>query len=1158
MRDYQVVQTYAEVDALVKELENGPDVLAFDLETGFTSAETVAKRALNTRHPDFIVVGFSITNSKDWARYIPLRHDNYQPLEPIKVWEKFRKIFETKEIIAHNASFERAALASLYRAGDVERPLEMKRTGHDTMIMANVLGKYKEVGLKALTREVLGESQTEYASLFGAEVMDKSGTKIVASQVKKTRFNHLPVSPEVVNYGCDDSALCMELFEVFYPQLDETLKRIYSVEMQILLLMSQAEEFGVGVDWAGIQEAYNQYLTFRPKFETKVREEFAAMTVDPELKELARHANFGSPKQMRTLLYEGLGMKTTRTSGSGEMSTDAKALEALSRKHEAVRSLLSLREINNMGRRLKKWLDEYSDCFDGRVHPSFNQVRVISGRFAASDPAIQQLPKDWLWSISTEIGEDGKVKFIPEGTQGEDYWSGNFRKFLISAPDKTLLTFDYSQQELRVLAGITGEPTFVKAFAKKEDPHKATASMLFNKSAQDVTKDDRQIGKAQPLDAKILTSTGWVEMGSIKKGDFVIGSSGKPVRVTGVFPQGKKEVFTVKTVDGSVECCEEHLWSVLNNKNKMSTLTTRQILESGLPQTVPSTGRLRSKYFLPERPVVDFSPTEVAIDPYVLGLLLGDGGFTHDGIMFASADPSLNDSVFAESSRLNCRVGSHFSRDGVEGFYIWGTGTKKVGSNPLREALRTYGLEKARSNTKFIPDEYKYGTVETRLAVLQGLFDTDGWVHAVSGADICLSSESMINDLKEIAQSLGGKAYVKSKGVPKRYREDDLYHSRLPAFLLHISFDDGVTNPFRLSRKADKFKFSGVRKLPILDVRSEGVLKEMQCISVDAEDSLYITNDFMLTHNTINFALLYGMGAKSLGEQLALDKEEAEGLIDAYKSRLSKVGQWDAQSRRQGVADGFVTSWFGRKMTLWAASNPDPYIRSGAERLAVNAQIQGGAADYTKLAMIRSWALLRQAGLWGNDKVMLTMNQHDSLTFEVSDDLDMNAVRDILQEAVVFDARKMFPKLQIPVFPRFDVDWELGKTWGGSVPWPLNEDATKTETGWAIGSKEDSVEIQAWSKDETVDTPQVQVVHLAPEAMQVVWTGKTDKAHLEAFIALLKSNPGDTAVYFTMKGRTKNLSIKTSFSGLDANRISFVLGGAEVLERTIAEMEEML
>lgn len=1150
LRDYQAITTYEEVDALVEELENGPDLIAFDLESGYVSAETVDKRSLNTRHPDFVVVGFSITNNSAWSRYIPLRHDTEQPLEPKIVWEKFRNIFETKTIIAHNASFERAAVTSLYRAGDVEKPLEIKNVGHDTMIIANLLGKFKNgVGLKALTKEVLGEDQTEFATLFGDSVKDKNG-KIVAAKVKKVRFNSLPVTPEVVDYGCDDTALCMELFNVLYPQLTEQLKRVYMVEMQILVLMAQAEEYGVGVDWAGIQEAYAQYQSFRPKFEAKVREEFASMTVDPELKELARTANFGSAVQMRKLLYNGLGMKTTRTTNSGEMSTDAKALEALSRKHPAVRSLLSLREIDNMGRRLKKWLAEYSDCFDKRVHPSFNQVRVASGRFAASEPALQQLPKNWFWHVDDENAE---------GVNGETYWSGNFRKFIVSAPGKTLCTFDYSQQELRVLAGITGEPTFVKAFAKKEDPHKATAAMLFNKPLQKVTKEDRQTGKAQPLTSKVLTPTGWVEMGSIKKGDFVIGSSGKPVRVTGVFPQGKKEVFTVKTVDGSVECCEEHLWSVLNNKNKMSTLTTRQILESGLPQTAPSTGRLRSKYFLPKRPVVDFSPTEVVVDPYVLGLLLGDGGFTHDGIMFASADPSLNDSVVAESSRLNCRVSSHFSRDGVEGFYIWGTGTKKVGSNPLREALRIYGLEKARSNTKFIPDEYKYGTVETRLAVLQGLFDTDGWVHAVSGADICLSSESMINDLKEIAQSLGGKAYVKSKGVPKRYREDDLYHSRLPVFLLHISFDDGVTNPFRLPRKADKFKFSGVRKLPILDVKSEGVFKEMQCISVDAEDSLYVTNDFMLTHNTINFALLYGMGAKSLGEQLAIDKEEAEGLIDAYKSRLSKVGMWDSVSRSMGVNNKYVTTWFGRVVPLWDAYSDDPYKRSGAERLAVNAQIQGGAADYTKLAMIRAWSMLKAKGLWGFDKVMLTMNQHDSLTFEFPNELDPNEIRDILQEAVVFEARKMFPKMQIPTFPRFDVDWEMGKTWGGSVAWPLDKSAHKTDTGWEIDeTTEDHLEVAEWEKQDETASVEVQTVTLAPDVLHVVWIGKQSQNKIAAFNELVKSNPGDSTVYLTMGGKSAKMGVTTNLTKADASQISMTLGGAEVFERTEEEMKELL
>lgn len=796
LRDYQAITTYEEVDALVEELENGPDLIAFDLESGYVSAETVDKRSLNTRHPDFVVVGFSITNNSAWSRYIPLRHDTEQPLEPKIVWEKFRNIFETKTIIAHNASFERAAVTSLYRAGDVEKPLEIKNVGHDTMIIANLLGKFKNgVGLKALTKEVLGEDQTEFATLFGDSVKDKNG-KIVAAKVKKVRFNSLPVTPEVVDYGCDDTALCMELFNVLYPQLTEQLKRVYMVEMQILVLMAQAEEYGVGVDWAGIQKAYAQYQSFRPKFETKVREEFAAMTVDPELKELARTANFGSAVQMRKLLYNGLGMKTTRTTNSGEMSTDAKALEALSRKHPAVRSLLSLREIDNMGRRLKKWLAEYSDCFDKRVHPSFNQVRVASGRFAASDPAIQQLPKDWFWHVDDENAE---------GVNGETYWSGNFRKFIVAGEDRTLLTFDYANQEIRVLAGLTQEPAFLRGFKRGDDPHRTAAALVFNKPYNDITKEERQSTKS------------------------------------------------------------------------------------------------------------------------------------------------------------------------------------------------------------------------------------------------------------------------------------------------------------------------------------------------------------------VQFGILYGMGARAMSEQLAITKEEAEELIDTYKARLSKVGMWDSVSRSMGVNNKYVTTWFGRVVPLWDAYSDDPYKRSGAERLAVNAQIQGGAADYTKLAMIRAWSMLKAKGMWGFDKVMLTMNQHDSLTFEFPNELDPNEIRDILQEAVVFEARKMFPKMQIPVFPRFDVDWEMGKTWGGSVAWPLDKSAHKTNTGWEIDeTTEDHLEVAEWEKQDETASVEVQTVMLAPGVLHVVWTGKQSQNKIAAFNELVKNNPGDSAVYLTMGGKSAKMGVTTNLTKADASQISMTLGGAEVFERTEEEMKELL
>lgn len=1081
MRDYQGIRTYEELDLLIEELENGPDLIAFDVETGYLTAESVEKRALNTRNEDFIVVGFSITNSSQWARYIPLRHDNDRPLDPKIVWEKFRNIFETKTLIAHNAAFERAALNSLYRAGDVERPLQMLKTGHDTMVMANTLGKYKEVGLKSLTTNVLGETQTEFSALFGPEIRDKNG-KVVAARLKKVRFNSLDVTPEVINYGCDDSALCMELYERFSKEMTLAQKRVYSVEMQILVLMSQAEEYGVGVDWASMQEALAQYETFRPRFEKKVREEFAEMTVDPEVKELARTANFGSAVQMRKLLYNGLGMSTTRTTNKGELSTDAKALEALSRKHPAVRSLLSLREIDNLGRRLKKWLKEYSDCYDKRVHPSFNQVRVISGRFAASDPAIQQLGKDWLWVVDGSVETDKEGNFVTaEGVNGEDYWTGNFRKFIVSAPNKTLLTFDYCVAP----------------------------------------------------NTRILTSNlEWVCADSIKVGDELVGFPERLHEYTrGVEKHAWERTKVVRVSYPSHPCYKITLSDgreVVSSAEHMWATTGTTFSPKNSPEYIPYNGssyrnQKTRKWVKTEDLVPGISKICHAFTPwdnlqtieektdyaYMAGLMDGEGWISNGRtIGFGQVDGLVWDKFNEFTEKYNYKQGA--------------VGVNAVeGRKPVN---RTY-LSGRDSAIKFLALARPVRLFARQSDLWEG-YRT--WSHYSKPPTVV--SVDFVGVQKTVSIETESHTFI-AEGLMSHNCQQEL------RVLTGITQEPTFANAF--ANGEDPHKATSAM---LFSKSPNTVTKEERQIG-----------------KTINFALLYGMGARAMSEQLAISKEEAESLIDTYKSRLSNVGTWDAKSRAFGVTNGFVTSWFGRHMPLWAASNPDPYVRSGAERLAVNAQIQGGAADYTKLAMIRAWGALKKAGLWGNDKVMLTMNQHDSLTFEVSDDLDMNEIRGILQEAVVFDARQMFPKMQIPVFPRFDVDWELGKTWGGSVGWPLEVEATRTESGWAIEGKEDSVDVREWDRVEEDTSISVQALELPPETLHVIITAKEqNKSAIIAFGQLVKSNPGDTVVCLTMKGQTHKLGNTTSLSKKDASRISMALGGAEVVERTQEEMNELL
>lgn len=1183
-RDYQAVTTLEDLSALLAEVQRDPArLVAFDVETGYSTPQPVEKRALDIYHPDFFVVGFSITTESSWARYVPLRHDSHQYFEPMEVWEKFRPVFEQQIILAHHKKFEDKVLRALHTQGDAKSQI-ISGLGHDSMLSAYVSGQFKESSLKHLTSVVLGEEQATFASLFAKP----DGTPAKPAEVKRARFNSLnPTVPSVISYACDDAALCLDLHNVLYPQLSEDQRRIYDLEMGISSLMVEAEGFGVGVAWEDMVVAKKHGASFRPLYDTTVREHLGSMSTDPRIKEKAKTVNFGSALQMRSLLYEDIGLTTTRTTPKGELSTDAQALEALSRRHVGIRGLLAYRETSNLAKRLDKWLDEYSGARDGRVHASFAQTRVVSGRFSANDPALQQLGKDWLWS--NEVDEEFKP--IKSGVNGVDHWAGNFREFIAAGPERYLLTFDYSQVELRVLAGVTQDQTLLTAFANGIDPHIATAAMMLGIPIEQVTSKERGIGKAQPLDAKVLTPFGWVHMGDLKVGDEVIGSQGTPVKVTGVFPQGKKPTYRVETGDGSTECCDEHLWAVRNvntsSHNEFRTKTLRQIMDSGLRNTASvSKGKeyFQPKYQLPQRPVVQYAQQEepLRIDPYVLGLLLGDGCFTHDAIAFASADGELLSAVEAEAIRLGCKASSR--KPAGENFwtvYIWGDGSRKRGSNPLREALKHYGLDRKKSDVKFVPQEYMLADPQERLAVLQGLLDTDGAVQA-SGALFRVSSKMLAEQVRELAQSLGGFASIKDLGVPEYTRGDGRYRTKFPVWSVYLTLPVGVA-PFRLDRKKVKQRKS--EKHPTIRSVEYVGEKEMQCISVDAEDHLYVTDDFIVTHNTLNFAILYGMGPKSMAERLAITLDEAKGLVDQYKSQFQSISAWDSAQRSRGIQQKYVTTWLGRTVPLFQAWSDKQGLVAQAERLAVNAPIQGGAADYVKLAMLRSKMLLMQAGLWGPDKVMLTMNQHDSLTFEAHESIDPNYLRSILDNAVVFDAQAMFPGKAIPKFPDFEVDWEIGLTWGGSKGWedeklawddagvqwrfPEADPFVRPNTSALAIAEPEQVVLTLEGLDDTPAPVEESLPLLPPEGtvveftdsgveewhpteeekiLQITASSEISMAQIAKLGDLLRSAPGDTTVCVTDKvlGWSQKLDVKTCLTVDDADRIRLALPSATI------------
>jgi len=369
-------------------------------------------------------------------------------------------------------------------------------------------------------------------------------------------------------------------------------------------------------------------------------------------------------------------------------------------------------------------------------------------------------------------------------------------------------------------------------------------------------------GRAQPIDRQVLTPEGFRPIGSLRAGDLVIGSDGRPTPVLGVFPQGREEVFRLTAQDGaSTICSGEHLWAVSTAADRRagrqhSVLETREMM-----------GRLRAahahRFELPlvSEPV-SFEPRDIPMDPYALGLLLGDGCITTATTpSFSSADPEL--ALSLEMALDGIELVRKNSYDYVLRRRGGGRGGVIV-ANPVTAVLRQLGLAGARSGTKFVPESYMCNSAEVRLAALQGLLDTDGGpvtqARRTCRIQYTTTSPRLRDDVVFLVRSLGGVAYARTRlahgRVPGRARGRPVPY-RSDAYTLDIRLPKHIA-PFRLTRKAGTYAAfgGGGRPMRFIDRIEPAGESETVCIQVAAQDSLYVTDDFLVTHNTLNDAFI--------------------------------------------------------------------------------------------------------------------------------------------------------------------------------------------------------------------------------------------------------------------------------------------------------------
>lgn len=385
---------------------------------------------------------------------------------------------------------------------------------------------------------------------------------------------------------------------------------------------------------------------------------------------------------------------------------------------------------------------------------------------------------------------------------------------------------------------------------------------------------------AQPLDARIYTPGGWKHMGDIHPGDDVIAANGLPSKVLGVFPQGEKPIYRVTFSDGSsTECTADHLWLTRtqyerNNERRYVQRNGPQALRCGTFATVkttdhiaatlrcPSTGSLNHQ--IPLTQPLYFIKQSTEIDPYLFGVLLGDGHLRTTSVSFSSQDREIIQSVATQVALdygLQVTKIAETRKDGRPCYdYAISSGKGKGSgggrghrSNGLLNALRGYGLLEARAWNKYVPQEYLYNTPETRLAILQGLMDTDGTISGTTGSlHFVTTSPQLAADVQFLVESLGGIATIR-----QRYPHQGTgtiagrrVQGKRLQYKVSIQFQDEIT-PFRLSRKVERL-YKRKRYIPTRHITSVELVgsKQAQCIAIDHPDHLYLTDHCIVTHNT--------------------------------------------------------------------------------------------------------------------------------------------------------------------------------------------------------------------------------------------------------------------------------------------------------------------
>lgn len=877
--------------------------------------------------------------------------------------EECNKNFKRVRLMAHNAKYD-SMINVMNGILDENCNIEI-----DTLVMIHLVNPDLD---KQLEKRV--ELDFGYKKPTFKEVCGKKWEKIDWYKEGDSLLELL------AGYAGEDTYWTTKMYEKYKEMMDSDLWSIFrKIEMPMIKILRDAKIRGVLIDVPLLRDMGKRAQAECEQVIDKIYEEAGCIF------------NLNSPKQKQDVFFNKLKLPIISYTKSGQPATDSNSAEEWADMGYPIgEALVKYSELQKL---LTGYINSIPELVDEHnvLRGDLNSCGTRTGRFASSNPNLQNQPNNHDFPI--------RDAFIPR--------SGY-----------VFVNYDYSQLELRVMAHMSKDAKFMEVFLTGGDPHGDVARRcgITRKQAKCVNPDTliyTNLGVARIGDVSSCRLEDTFDAPTIRE----VYNGTNMIGVNSFYSNGVDNTLGVITKRGIVRCSKEHRFLLADG-----TLKRAIDLEIGDEladnTTISYEGSETSISYNPF--FENGEKFTIKMDEqwaYIAGVLTGDGCFSqkHIGVAVGSGR-------FFRAWRETLR--SEFAKKGLPLTSRSNANYLYLGSSRFVKFMIPFGLSDERGVKNFkIPMWVLNGSIDIRKNFLGGLIDTDGTVSEDGTTSVCTKSIQLAEDLCFLLNSIGYDFGVEcswNKTYEKYYYRIHIYSTSLSDLLERdvIKCPHKVTSlTERVARvgKGDTKKFNKV-----LQVISLG--QDYLCdLNVDSEDHLYMTGT-LVTHNTMNFGVLYGMGPEKYMNTFDVSKERALQMIDDYHKTYDGFARWKHSTEEYAKKHGEVRNLFGRRRLLTeAAKNPysgtiDKRKYFAELRQAVNTIIQGTGADIVKRATVAMCNEFEKRNLDAH----FLLQVHDEVLIEARIDQMFEV------ERVVIDCMEHTTELDVPLL----ADGKILSKWG--------------------------------------------------------------------------------------------------------------------------------